>query len=66
MKKTISAGLLTLAVAILFVGLGFWQLARLDQRKALNAELESRLAMPPHCTTNGTDVLRSTFEPMCR
>src|SRR5438477_464504 len=44
MKKTISAGLLTLAVAILFVGLGFWQLARLDQRKALNAGLESRLA----------------------
>jgi len=55
MKKTISAGLLTLLVAILFVGLGFWQLARLDQRKALNAQVEGRLALAPLALT-GADL----------
>ena len=33
--------------AALFVRLGFWQLARLDQRRASNAHLVARLSQPP-------------------
>lgn len=36
-----------LIVAAVFVGLGFWQLDRLEQRQALNAIQESRIAMEP-------------------
>lgn len=35
------------ALAALFVRLGFWQLDRLAWRRALNAEVASRLAAPP-------------------
>ena len=42
------AAFVTVAVilAAVFVRLGFWQLARLDERRALNAEREARVAMP--------------------
>ena len=33
-------------LAAVFVRLGFWQLARLDERRALNAERAARVAMP--------------------
>jgi surfeit locus 1 family protein len=46
MIRTVSAGLLVLVVAVAFVALGIWQLARLDQRRALNAEMEDRLQAP--------------------
>lgn len=37
---------LAIALAALFVRLGFWQLARLAERRAHNAETASRLAQP--------------------
>ena len=39
--------LISLALAALFVRLGFWQLERLTWRRTLNAEVASRLAEPP-------------------
>jgi surfeit locus 1 family protein len=36
-----------LAFAALFVRLGFWQLSRLEQKRAFNAVLSARLAAPP-------------------
>jgi surfeit locus 1 family protein len=36
-----------LILAILFTALGFWQLSRLEQRRASNALLTSRLSEPP-------------------
>jgi surfeit locus 1 family protein len=33
--------------AVIMVGLGFWQLGRLQERRALNAETRRRLAQPP-------------------
>lgn len=36
-----------LAIAVLFVNLGFWQLRRLDERRSSNALIETRLATPP-------------------
>lgn len=36
-----------LAIAVLFVNLGFWQLRRLDERRSGNALIEARLAAPP-------------------
>jgi surfeit locus 1 family protein len=37
---------LAVVLAVLFVGLGFWQLDRLDQRRARNAAVASRLEAP--------------------
>ena len=53
--------LLTLAIpfacAALFVRLGFWQLSRLNQKRAFNANLSARLAAPPvDVTTLGGDT----------
>jgi surfeit locus 1 family protein len=39
--------LIAVSLAALFVRLGFWQLDRLAWRRALNAEVASRLAAPP-------------------
>lgn len=39
--------LLALALGALMIGLGFWQLDRLDQRRAAVSALEARLALPP-------------------
>jgi surfeit locus 1 family protein len=55
MRRTLSAGLTVLVVAIIFVGLGFWQLARLDQRRAFNAEMADRLQAAPLVLT-GADL----------
>jgi surfeit locus 1 family protein len=38
---------LAVVLAVIFVRLGFWQLRRLEQRRARNAVLASRLARPP-------------------
>ncbi len=38
---------IALAAAALFVRLGVWQLQRLGERRALNAEISARLAAPP-------------------
>jgi surfeit locus 1 family protein len=43
----ILAGLLAVVVAVVCVRLGFWQLDRLDQRRALNASYGEALAHPP-------------------
>jgi surfeit locus 1 family protein len=55
MRRTLSAGLLVLVVAIAFVALGFWQLARLDQRRAFNAEMTDRLQAAP-LNLSGADL----------
>jgi cytochrome oxidase assembly protein ShyY1 len=39
--------LLVAFVIVLMVNLGFWQLRRLDERKAFNAEVTSRVDLPP-------------------
>ncbi len=49
----LAALVLGLAAAALFVRLGLWQLDRLDQRRILNASLETRLAAPPIALTTG-------------
>ena len=38
--------LLVVAVVVTFVNLGFWQLRRLDERKAVNAQIRAAEAMP--------------------
>jgi surfeit locus 1 family protein len=48
---------LALILATVFVRLGFWQLDRLDQRRALNAQRRAALAQPP---LDYAQVLRST------
>jgi surfeit locus 1 family protein len=45
--RIVSAGLLVLVAAVAFVALGIWQLARLDQRRAFNAEMAGRLQAVP-------------------
>ena len=39
--------LLVLAGIVLMVNLGFWQLRRLDERQAFNAQVTSRIDLPP-------------------
>lgn len=39
--------LVVIAIAVAFVNLGLWQLRRLDERRALNQTLETRLAQEP-------------------
>ena len=44
--RDVAGTVLALAVAALFVRLGFWQLARLDERRAQNAIIAERRALP--------------------
>lgn len=46
-RKIVAFVLLAAALASLFVRLGVWQLQRLDERRAYNAELAAQLARPP-------------------
>ena len=46
-RSAIIAAVISLAVAALFARLGVWQLQRLAERRALNAELVSRIEMAP-------------------
>ena len=46
-RRAVIAALLALAIAALFARLGVWQLHRLAERRAFNAEFESRLAAAP-------------------
>lgn len=45
--RGIAAALLALLVAGVCIRLGFWQLQRLEQRRARNAELRQALSLPP-------------------
>ena len=45
--RWILGSILVIFVAILFIRLGFWQLDRLAQRKALNAKVEAEISAPP-------------------
>lgn len=45
--REVAGAVFALAVAALFVRLGFWQLARLHERKAQNAIIAGRRALPP-------------------
>lgn len=45
--RDVAGAVFALAVAALFVRLGFWQLARLHERKAQNAIIAGRRALPP-------------------
>jgi surfeit locus 1 family protein len=52
------AGLLAgLAVALVCGRLGFWQLDRRAERRALNATLDTRLALPPLAFDSGTTLV---------
>src|SRR5258708_6022169 len=46
-RRDIIGAIVALAIAIVCVRLGFWQLDRLGQRRARNAILAARLALPP-------------------
>lgn len=46
-RRDVVAGVIAVLVAAGCVRLGFWQLDRLHQRRARNAELAARLALPP-------------------
>jgi surfeit locus 1 family protein len=46
-RRDLIGAVLALAVAALFVGLGFWQIARLHERQARNAIIATRRALPP-------------------
>lgn len=46
-RRTLLLGVVAFALAALFVRLGFWQLARLEQRRERNAAWERAMAMPP-------------------
>ena len=47
MSRTLVLGVVALALAAVFVTLGFWQLRRGEERQARNAELRQRLESPP-------------------
>jgi surfeit locus 1 family protein len=55
--KRYAALLLGVGAALLFARLGFWQLARRAERRAYNAALEARLALPPLDLTAGTSLV---------
>lgn len=46
-RKAIIAAIFALAMAAIFARLGVWQIHRLHERRALNAELASRMSLPP-------------------
>ena len=45
--RVVVFALISLSLAALFVRLGFWQLGRLEWRRALNAEVAAHIAAPP-------------------
>ncbi|HMD89053.1 MAG TPA: SURF1 family protein [Anaerolineaceae bacterium] len=45
--RWILGSILVIVISVLFIRLGFWQLDRLAQRKALNAKVESEILAPP-------------------
>ena len=45
-RRLVAFVALALVLAALFVRLGFWQLSRLEERRARNAEIGQRLALP--------------------
>jgi surfeit locus 1 family protein len=45
--RWIAFHLLVIAAIVLMINLGFWQLRRLDERQAFNAEVTSRIDLPP-------------------
>ena len=53
-RRDVLAALVALAIAIVCVRLGVWQLDRLGQRRARNAILAARLALPPLTVERGT------------
>jgi surfeit locus 1 family protein len=55
-RRDVLGALVALAVAIVCVRLGFWQLDRLGQRRARNAILAARLALPPLQVVRGTSA----------
>lgn len=46
-KKGLLGGLLALVVAVVCIRLGFWQLSRLEERRAMNEAYAAALALPP-------------------
>ena len=54
--KWVVGHVVCLALVVLFVNLGFWQLRRLDERQARNDRIEQRMAAAP---TGLADALRS-------
>src|SRR6266850_6926909 len=53
-RGDLAGAAVALAVAIVCVRLGFWQLDRLGQRRARNAIVAARLALPPLRVERGT------------
>jgi surfeit locus 1 family protein len=53
-RRDVIGAIVALAVAIVCVRLGIWQLDRLGQRRARNAVLTARLALPPLEVVQGT------------
>jgi len=53
-RRDVVAAVVALAVAIVCVRLGVWQLDRLGQRRARNAILAARLALPPLAVSRTT------------
>jgi surfeit locus 1 family protein len=53
-RRDILGAVFALAVAVVCVRLGFWQLDRLAQRRARNAIVAARLALPPLEVGRGT------------
>jgi surfeit locus 1 family protein len=49
--KDAAAGIAALAIAAVCVRLGVWQIHRLGERRARNAEIAARLALPPRTLT---------------
>ncbi|MFN2433264.1 MAG: SURF1 family protein [Gemmatimonadota bacterium] len=46
MTRTLAFGLVAAALAVVFVRLGVWQLARAEEREAANAQIRARLEAP--------------------
>jgi surfeit locus 1 family protein len=56
--RWLAGHLLVLVLVGLFVGLGIWQLSRLESRRATNTLLETRLVAPPRAY----DELRTSYD----
>ncbi len=53
LKAIFRIGFVVVGVGVM-IALGFWQLDRLDERKALNTQIESRINLPPLTVTGET------------